>query len=96
MPKGEWAGALAFRYSGERSAWKLEALTASSQRPDQAQTGSRWRRNVGQVEGLRFETTDRGGGWLHVCEGEVTALAMALQCALLREGFAIATGGSAC
>ena len=36
-----------------------------------------------------------GGGWLHVCEGEVTALAPAVQCALLGEGFAIATGGAA-
>ena len=70
-----------FRYSGERSARNLEALTASGQRPDQARTGDRWRRNMGQVEGLRFETTDHGGGWLHVCEGEVTALALAVQCA---------------
>ena len=34
-----------------------------------------------------------GGGWLHVSEGEVTALALAVQCALLGEGFAIATRG---
>ena len=62
MPGGEWAAAVAFRYSGGLPAWKLGALADSGQRPDQARTGSRWRRNVGQVKGLRFETPDRAAG----------------------------------
>ena len=96
MPGGEWAGAVAFQYGGPGKvpAWKLEALTAHGQRPDQAGTGERWRRNAGSFEGLRFETTDHGSGQLHVCEGEVTALALAVQCAALGKGFAIAAGGT--
>ena len=54
---------------------KLEALTAQG-RPVQP----RWRRNIGGFKGLRFETVDHGGGWLHVAEGELTALALAVQC----------------
>ena len=88
MPSGEWAGAIAFDYG---SAWKLEALTAQGQC-----VCPRWRRNVGKLDGLRFETTDHGGGDLHVCEGEVTALALAVQCAVLVEGFAIAAGADPC
>ena len=49
---------------------------------------------MGKLDGLRFETTDHGGGDLHVCEGEVTALALAVQCAALGKGFALATGGT--
>ena len=49
---------------------------------------------MGKLDGLRFETTDHGGGDLHVCEGELTALALAVQCAALGKGFAIATGGT--
>ena len=77
MPGGEWAGAVAFQYGGPGKvpAWKLEALTAHDQRSDQAGSGGRWRRNAGSFEGLQFETTDHGSGQLHVCEGEVTALA---------------------
>ena len=62
MPGGEWAAAVAFQYGGPGKvpAWKLEALTAHGQRPDQTRTGERWRRNTGSFEGLRFETTDHG------------------------------------
>ena len=49
---------------------------------------------MGKLDGLRFETTDHGGGDLHVCEGEVTALALAVQRAALGKGFALATGGT--
>ena len=91
MPSGEWAGTIAFSYgAGEALAWKLEALTAQG-RP----VRPRWRRNAGLFEGgLRFETVDHGGGWLHVAEGELTALALAVQCAAQGEGFSIATGGT--
>ena len=91
MPSGEWAGTIAFSYgAGEALAWKLEALTAQG-RPVQP----RWRRNIGGFKGLRFETVDHGGGWLHVAEGELTALALAVQCAAQGEGFSIAAGGAA-
>ena len=90
MPSGEWAGTIAFSYgAGEALAWKLEALTAQG-RP----VRPRWRRNAGHFKGLRFETVDYGGGWLHVAEGELTALALAVQCAAQGEGFSIATGGT--
>ena len=91
MPSGEWAGTIAFSYgAGEALAWKLEALTTQG-RP----VRPRWRRNAGLFEGgLRFETVDHGGGWLHVAEGELTALALAVQCAAQGEGFSIATGGT--
>ena len=96
-PAGNGQAAVAFQYGGPGKvpAWKLEALTAHGQRSDQAGTGGRWRRNAGSFEGLRFETTDHTAhGQLHVCEGEVTALALAVQCAALGKGFAIAAGGT--
>ena len=43
---------------------------------------------------MRFETTDHGGGDLHGCEGEAAALALAVQCAALGKGFALAAGGT--
>ena len=56
----------------------LDLVQREARRPDQARTGDRWRRNVGQVEGLRFETTDHGGGWQS--EGGAARLLSAASC----------------
>ena len=91
-PPPNTAGCVAFAYRGrigEVGMVKLEALTAAGRL-----TVPRWRRNVGKLSGLRFETPDHGGGSLHVCEGELSGLAVGVQCAALGEGLAVALGGS--
>ena len=85
-PSGEGAGALAFDYG---SAWKWEALTAQGQC-----VCPRWRRKRGEARRLAVRDNGPRQGDLHGCEGEVTALALAVQCAALGKGFALATGGT--
>lgn len=87
------AGCLAFAYrdlaSNTVRAIKLEALTA-----DGKTCRERWRRNVGKLQGLRFLACDLPGGRLHVAEGEVSALALAVRCRAREYGAATALGGA--
>lgn len=85
-------GCVTFRFrdsEGAASAAKLEALDADGKRLE-----PRWRRNWNRTNGLRFRACDLPGGSLHVCEGEVTALALAVQCLARGRGAAVAVGGS--
>lgn len=92
----EAGGAIAFAYrslpgEGVR-ALKLEALDWQG-----ARLPKRWRRAVGRSAGLglRFHAQAAGGGFLHVCEGELTALALAVQArAQGGSGTVIAVGGT--
>ena len=62
--------------SGELTAVSLDGLTDSGQRPDQAQTGLRWRRTFGVRNGAVFIAQDKQGEELTLCEGEPDALAL--------------------
>lgn len=87
------AGCIAFRFAepdGKCRAVQLEALTAQGQRLE-----TRWRRCGGRKAGLRFVACDLPGGRIHVGEGEVTALALAVQCHALGRGMAVGCGGAA-
>jgi len=93
LPQNMWAGCIAFGYrppdSSSVRAVKLEALTADGQ-PCQP----RWRRNAGPLNGLRFVACNLPGGCLHLGEGEVTALALAIRCTAMDRGMAAACGGT--
>ena len=96
LPTGA-AGCLAFAYrhpaDGRAKAVKIEALAADG-RPVGDAKGKRWRRNAGEFKGLRFVASDLPGGCHHAGEGEVTALALAVQCKALGRGMAVARGGA--
>lgn len=96
LPTGA-AGCLAFAYrhpaDGRAKAVKLEALSADGRLVEDAK-GKRWRRNAGEFKGLRFVASDLPGGHHHVGEGEVTALALAVQCKARGRGMAVACGGA--
>jgi len=93
LPRNPWAGCIVFGYSPSAGssiqAVKLEALTADGRicRP-------RWRRNAGSLTGLRFVACNLPGGCLHLGEGEVTALALAIRCRALNRGMAAGCGGT--
>ena len=93
LPLVDWSGCAAFGCSdpasGEVHAVKLEALTAGGQR-----CKPRWRRAVGETKGLRFVACNFPAGLVHVGEGEVTALALAVQCQARDCGMALAVGGT--
>ena len=97
MPGGEWASHCGFpvRRTGPRSqpgSSKLSRPTASDRiRPGPGAAGGATR-GASRACDLRQPTTAHGQ--LHVCEGEVTALALSVQCAALGKGFAIAAGGT--
>ena len=89
---GSAAGALVSTYrdrSGSLRALKLEALDAFGA----VLAPKRVRRNLGRTDRARFTACDLPGGALHVGEGEVTALALAVQCRALGAGTAVAVGG---
>ena len=89
------AGAMACAYrgsQGEVRALKLEALTADGG-PALNAKGRRTRLNLGKTTGARFTACDLQGGELHVCEGEVTALAVAVSCHARGAGAAVAVSG---
>ena len=91
LPK-DAAGVLAFAYrnqAGDVQALKLEAISLAG-----ALSNPRWRRNFGSVVGSRFTACNLPGGALHVGEGELSALALAVQCRSRGAGAAIATGGA--
>jgi len=97
LPRGEWAGCIAFGLSvpGKCAvrAVKLEALAKDGrQTPDTE--GKRWRRNVGPTGRLRFVACDLPGGCLHLAEGEVTALALAVRCRVRGQGMAASCSGT--
>lgn len=96
------AGALVFAWWPSTNAGpgpvavSLEALDAGGERPDQAGTGKqRWRRTVGRRTGAVFEArAARGeGAPVHVAEGEVSALALALA-PWCGPGAVVAAGGT--
>lgn len=93
LPPDPWAGCMACLYRAPEAdtarALKLEALTAEG-----SPCKPRWRRNIGELVGLRFAACNLPGGSLHLAEGEVTALALAVQCQALRRGAAVACGGT--
>lgn len=80
LPHG-LSGAIVYAFhnaqSGELTAVSLDGLTDSGQRPDQAQTGPRWRRTFGVKGSAVFVVQDEQGGELTLCEGEPDALALA-------------------
>ena len=80
LPHG-LSGAIVYAFhnvqSGELTAVSLDGLTDNGQRPDQAQTGPRWRRTFGVKGGAVFLAQDAQGGELTLCEGEPDALALA-------------------
>jgi len=93
-PPAAAAGAAAYGYrlpapGSPVSAAKLEALTADGHRAE-----PRWRRNLGVFDRRRFTACQLPEGPLHVCEGEVTALALAARCIGRGRGMAIATSGT--
>lgn len=93
-PPAGAAGAAAYGYrqaapGSPVSAAKLEALTADGNRGE-----PRWRRNLGVFEHRRFTACQLPEGPLHVCEGEVTALALAARCIARGRGMVIATSGT--
>ena len=93
LPRSGWAGCIAFGCSdpasGEVHAVKLEALDEGGQLVE-----PRWRRNLGATRGLRFVACDLPGGRVHLGEGEVTALALAVRCQARGQGMAVACGGT--
>ena len=93
LPRGEWAGCIAFGCSDPASsevrAVKVEALDEGGRR-----CKPRWRRNIGTTQGLQFVACDLPGGRVHLGEGEVTALALAVRCQAQGRGMAIACGGT--
>ena len=93
LPGDGWSGCLAVGFrtpGGDLGAVKLEALTANG-RP----CHPRWRRNAGRTAGLRFTACDLPGESVHVGEGEITALALAVQCKARGAGMAVSFGGDA-
>ena len=85
-------GCVLFGYQTEAArivAAKLEALTAEG-----GLTRPRWRRNVGRFGAARFDALGLPGGELHVAEGELTAIALAVRCRAEGRGAALAVGGS--
>lgn len=97
LPQGDWAGCMACGYSVPRSgkvqSVKLEALTVDG-RHAPGTKDKRWRRNIGLLAGLRFLACDLPQGRMHLGEGEVTALALAVRCQLRGHGMAVACGGT--
>ena len=102
LPRGA-AGALVFAWwpstnadpNADPVAVSLEALDAGGERPDQAGTGKRWRRTVGRRTGAVFEARAARGEDtpVHVAEGEVSALALALA-PWCGPGAVVAAGGT--
>lgn len=93
-PPTDAAGAAVYGYrlsaaDSPVSAAKLEALTADGRRAE-----PRWRRNLGVFEHRRFTACQHPAGPLHVCEGEITALALAARCIARGRGLVIATSGT--
>ena len=84
------AGAIFFAWrsvSGALQAVSLESLQMDGSRPEQ-----RWRRTFGSRKGSTFTAHGATGGLLRLCEGEVDALALAIQ---VRAGVVRAVGGTA-
>ena len=88
-------GALVFAWrlaNGALTAVSLEALMSDGSRPDWVGAG-RWRRTFGSRRGAVFEARS-GGPTVHVTEGEVSAVALALA-PWARCGRVVALGGTA-
>ena len=78
---------------GTARALKLEALNESGLQARDAK-GKRWRRrNFGATAKLRFTACNLPEGRVHICEGEVSALALAVQCMARGRGMAVGAGG---
>ncbi len=91
-PPRDAAGTIVYAFGppagGESDALQLDALTAAGER-----TSERWRRALGPTSGRVFRVDGRAAqGALALCEGPLTALALALRSDV---GEARATGGTA-
>ena len=78
---------------GPPLAVSLEALDPLGRRPDQISTSDRWRRTFGRRTAAVFETRSASTGPLHLCEGELDALALTIA-PWCRDGTVRAVGGT--
>ena len=92
MGKPLWLSSTEDRARSQPGSSKLSRPTASDRiRPGPGAAGGATR-GASRACDSRQPTTAHGQ--LHVCEGEVTALALAVQCQGQGKGFAIAAGGT--